>query len=94
VSAEKAGWPPKVVVSRPFGERTGRVVSVDVGVVTVVSRRQKVRASLGSTLLEAMAHDPEAAPQVGDRVQLRSWVDGPVTVERVLVRHVPTDDAR
>ena len=89
MSAEKAGWTPRLVVSRPVGERTGRVVSVEVGVVTVVSRRRRLRATLGAPLLEAMAHDPQAAPRVGDRVQLRSWADGPVTVERVVARATP-----
>jgi ribosome biogenesis GTPase / thiamine phosphate phosphatase len=89
VSAEKAAWTPRLVVSRPVGERTGRVVAVEVGVVQVVSRRRRLRASLGSALLQEMAKDATAAPRVGDRVQLRSWADGPVTVERVLARAVP-----
>ena len=89
VSAEKAAWTPRLVVSRPVGDRTGRVVAVEVGVVHVVSRRRRVRATLGSTLLGEMARDPAATPRVGDRVQLRSWADGPVTVERVLARAVP-----
>ena len=60
----------------------------------VVSRRRKVRASLGAAVLARMAQDPEAAPRVGDRVLLRWWADGPVTVERVLARgvdHGPED---
>jgi ribosome biogenesis GTPase len=89
VSADKAEWTPRLVASRPVGDGAGRVVSVEVGVVTVVSRRKRLRATLGAALLESMAHDPEAGPRVGDRVQLRSWLDGPVTVERILVRNVP-----
>jgi hypothetical protein len=89
VSAEKAAWTPRLVVSRPAGDRTGRVVAVEVGVVHVVSRRRRVRATMGARLLQDVARDPAAAPRVGDRVQLRAWADGPVTVERVLVRGVP-----
>src|SRR5688572_28061255 len=89
VSAEKAAWTPRLVVSRPAGERTGRVVAVEVGVVHVVSRRRRLRATVGSVLLAEMARDPESAPRVGDRVRLRCWADGPVTVERVLARAVP-----
>ena len=89
VSAEKAAWTPRLVVSRPVGERTGRVVAVEVGVVQVVSRRRRIRATLGSALLAEIGRDPATAPRVGDRVQLRSWADGPVTVERVLARPVP-----
>jgi ribosome biogenesis GTPase len=81
------------------GERSGRVVTVEPGVVVVVSRRRRMRASFGSTLLRQMAQDPEAVPRIGDRVQLRLWADGPVTVERVLARGVvpvvsPRDEAR
>ena len=86
MSAEKAGWTPRLVVSRPVGERAGRVVAAEVGVVTVISRRQRLRATLGAALLEAIAQDGDAAPRVGDRVQLRTWSDGPVTVERILAR--------
>lgn len=89
VSAEKAAWTPRLVVSRPVGDRTGRVEAVEVGVVHVVSRRRRVRATLGSVLLAEIARDPAAAPRVGDRVRLRSWADGPVTVEKVLARPVP-----
>jgi ribosome biogenesis GTPase len=91
VSAEKAGWTPRLVVSRPAGDRTGRVVAVEVGVVHVVSRRHRLRATLGAGLLQDIARDPAAAPQIGDRVQLRAWADGPVTVERVLARAVPPE---
>ena len=89
MSADKAEWTPRLAASQPVGEGAGRVVSVEVGVVTVVSRRRRVRATLGAALLESMAQDPEAGPRVGDRVQLRSWADGPVTVERILVRNLP-----
>ena len=89
MSAERAEWTPRVVASGPAGETTGRVVAVEVGAVAVVSRRRRLRASLGAPLLEAMAQDAGAVPRVGDRVQLRTWADGRVTVERVLVRNPP-----
>lgn len=85
------------MVSRPVGDRTGRVLAVEVGVVHVVSRRRRLRATLGAGLLQDIARDPAAAPRVGDRVQLRSWADGPMTVERVLARAVqpePPGDLR
>jgi ribosome biogenesis GTPase len=88
VSVETAGWTPRLVVSRPVGDRTGRVVSVDVGVVEVVSRRRTFRATVGAALLQQMAQDRSSAPRVGDRVRLRFWADGPVTVERVVARAV------
>ena len=90
VSADKAAWIPRLVVSRPVGERTGRVVAVEPGVVEVVSGRRRLRASFGAALLAEMAKAPAAAPRVGDRVQLRFWADGPTTAERVLVRAVPS----
>lgn len=88
VRAEQAGWTPRLVVSRPVGERTGRVVAVEVGVVEVACRRQTVRAGVGACLLQQIAQDRDSAPRVGDRVRLRFWVDGPVTVERVVARAV------
>ena len=86
MSAEQAGWTPRLVVSRAAGERTGRVVAVEPGVVVVVSSRRRLRASLGAAMLKEIAQDPDLAPRVGDRVQLRLWADGPVTVERLLFR--------
>jgi ribosome biogenesis GTPase len=74
------------------GERTGRVLAVVEGVVTVGTRRSTVRATLGAGLLARMATDLGAAPRVGDRVRLRTWADGPVTVERVLARAVPVGE--
>ena len=86
MSAEKAARSPRLVVSRPVGERTGRVLSVEAGLVLVRTRRGTVRASLGAALLSRMAQDAATAPCPGDRVLLRTWTDGPVTVERVLAR--------
>jgi ribosome biogenesis GTPase len=92
VSAEKAAWSPRLVVSRPVGERSGRILSVEAGVVQVRTRRSVIRASFGSGLLARMAQDPDAAPRVGDRVRLRAWADGPVTVERVVARVAGTPE--
>ena len=86
MSAEEAGWTPRLVAFGPAGDRTGRVVAIEPGVVHVVSRHRRLRATLGSAMLRDIAQDPEAAPRVGDRILLRSWADGPVTVERVLLR--------
>ena len=71
------------------GERTGRVVRVECGLVLVSTRSGVVRATVGADLLGRMASDPLAAPRVGDRVRLRTWPDGPVTVERVVARPLP-----
>jgi len=79
---------PRLVASGPAGERTGTVVSVRLGVVHVVGEAGPVRASLGADLLARIAQDPSAAPRRGDRVLMRTWADGPVTVEEVL-RRVP-----
>lgn len=86
MSAEDAAPGPRLAASGPAGERTGRVVSVGDGFVHVVSKAGPVRASLGSDLLARMAQDASAAPRPGDRVLLRTWCDGPVTVERILAR--------
>ena len=86
MSAEKAAWSPRLVVSRPAGDRSGRVVAVEPGVAQVRTRRGTIRASFGAALLGLMVRDPEAAPRVGDRVRLRTWADGPVTIERVVAR--------
>jgi ribosome biogenesis GTPase len=86
VNAERADWSPRVAVSNAVGESVGRVVAVDTGVVRVRTRRGTVDASFGATLLAQIVKDADASPRVGDRVRLRTWADGPVTVERVLVR--------
>jgi ribosome biogenesis GTPase / thiamine phosphate phosphatase len=81
--------PPRLVAAQVAGEGSGRVLSVEAGVVAVSYRGRTVRATLGGDLLALMAGDPAEAPEVGDRVLLRTWSEGPVTVERVLDRSRP-----
>ena len=81
--------PPRLVSAQAAGEASGRVVSVETGVVVVSCRRRRVRATLGADLLALIAADPAETPRVGDRVLLRTWADGPVTVERIVVRARP-----
>lgn len=45
-----------------------------------------LRVSLGSELLDRIAHDPTAAPCAGDWGTLCRWPDGPVTLHRLLPR--------
>lgn len=45
-----------------------------------------VRATVGCLVLQAAAADPIAAPCAGDWCVVRSWDDGPLTVESVLPR--------
>lgn len=72
-------------------EDVGRVVHAMTGLLLVSSGGRTVRATYGADLLALVARDPDEAPRVGDRVRLRTWADGPVTVERVLVRAVPEE---
>jgi ribosome biogenesis GTPase / thiamine phosphate phosphatase len=64
----------------------GRVVRVDRGVCTVLTRTGPLRVSAGGDLLEAMAADGSAGPCTGDWCALRRWPDGPSTVEALLPR--------
>jgi ferric-dicitrate binding protein FerR (iron transport regulator) len=71
------------------GERTGRVVSVETGLVQVSCRGRLLRTTLGACMLAEMARTPQAAPRVGDQVRLRTWADGRITLETVLARPLP-----
>jgi ribosome biogenesis GTPase / thiamine phosphate phosphatase len=64
----------------------GRVTRVDRGLCKTMTASGPVRATLGASALEAIGRDPIAGPCTGDWVVLRSWPDGPVTVEAVLPR--------
>lgn len=66
--------------------RVGRVVRVDRGVARVLTEDGPLRASLGGAVLDAMAHEPTAAPCTGDWVVVRDWPDRRTTLERVLPR--------
>lgn len=68
------------------GESIGTVLAVEPGVVEVSSRGRHLRATIGAELLCRMARDSDEGPWVGDRVLLRTWADGPVTVETILAR--------
>jgi len=63
-----------------------RVVRVDRGVVTVLTERGAERVTLGGALLAEIAEHPDRTPCAGDWVVVRSWPDGPHTLERVLPR--------
>ncbi len=64
----------------------GRVVRVDRGVCTVIAESGPVRASFGSSVLDAAAADSTAAPCTGDWCVVHTWPDGPMTIEAVLPR--------
>jgi putative ribosome biogenesis GTPase RsgA len=77
---------PRVVAAQVAGDRTGRVVSVQTGLVRVRVQRRILRATVGAELLAEIARDEAAGPRVGDRVRLLCWADGRTTVENVLER--------
>lgn len=62
------------------------MLRVDRGLVTVLTDDGLLRVSLGSDLLDRIAHDPTAAPCAGDWGELCRWPDGPVTLHRLLPR--------
>ena len=67
----------------------GIVVRVDRATAVVEDPEgsaEPVRASWGGPLLAAIAEDPEASPTTGDRVGLRYWPDGRITVDAVAPR--------
>ncbi|WP_320066968.1 ribosome small subunit-dependent GTPase A [Micromonospora sp. RTGN7] len=82
------GWDAERAVHarRHPGRRPGRVARVDRGVCTVFGADGPLRATLGPAMLAAAAGDLTRLPCVGDWVLLRTWPDGPVTVECVLPR--------
>ncbi len=79
VAASFAPW-------RAADASVGRVVRVDRGVVIVLTEAGAERATLGGALLSELAEDPAGTPCAGDWVVVRSWPDGPHTLERVLPR--------
>lgn len=67
----------------------GIVVRVDRATAVVEDpdgSSEPVRATWGGPLLAAIAEDPEASPTTGDRVGLRHWPDGRITVDAVAPR--------
>ncbi|HEX2299352.1 MAG TPA: ribosome small subunit-dependent GTPase A, partial [Pseudonocardiaceae bacterium] len=63
-----------------------RVSRVDRGRCTLLSQGGPVRATLGAPVLERLAQDTAQGPCTGDWCVIRTWPDGPVTVEAVLPR--------
>jgi ribosome biogenesis GTPase len=61
----------------------GTVVRVERATATVERADGLLRACWGARLLAAVAADPEATPCTGDRVSVRYWPDGRLTVEAV-----------
>jgi ribosome biogenesis GTPase len=83
------GWDDtwrELASSYPDTDAPGRVARVDKGLCTVVTEHGPIRASYGSALLDACAVDAQSGPCTGDWCLVRSWPDGPVTVEAVLER--------
>lgn len=78
--------------SAVFRTRRGRVVRVEPGLVLCALGRTRVRATVCGPLLARIAGDPSAAPRPGDRVLLRMWGDGRVTVDRVVARSLPAGE--
>jgi ribosome biogenesis GTPase / thiamine phosphate phosphatase len=84
-----SGWSRAFTTQR---ERLGgdvsaaRVTGVDRGSCTVLTGRGPTRATFGGPVLERMAADATHAPCTGDWCVLRSWPDGPVTMEALLPR--------
>lgn len=59
----------------------GCVLSVETGVLVVLTDVGEVRASYGGAMLCRIARDRSCLPGPGDWVVLRQWPDGRVTVE-------------
>lgn len=82
------GWAEAFAAHAEPGRTPGRVSRVDRAACDVLldSGTAPVRGALDRSLLAAAAHDPLAAPTVGDWVGLRRWPDGRATIEVVLPR--------
>jgi ribosome biogenesis GTPase / thiamine phosphate phosphatase len=78
-------WQRAAAAYAEVGE-PGRIVRVDRGICKAITVSGPVRATLGSGVLEAVGHDPVDGPCTGDWCVLRSWPDGPITVEAMLPR--------
>ena len=85
----RAPRPPyiHVVLTRPAPATdlsVGCVLRVDHGVYDLLCRGGRLRVTLGGAMLARMARDPQAGPCPGDWCEVRTWPDGPRTLERVL----------
>src|SRR5262249_4603313 len=84
-----AGWSDTLTAQRErVGDDVGaaRVTRVDRGSCTVLAADGVMRVTLGGQVLQRMAADATQAPCTGDWCAVRSWPDGPVTIEAVLPR--------
>jgi len=73
----------------------GCVLRVDHGVYDLLCPSGRLRVTLGGPMLARMAQDPQAGPCPGDWCLVRTWPDGPHTLERVLTPHpVAPEDPR
>lgn len=66
------------------GLSVGCVLRVDHGVYELLCGGGLQRVTLGGAMLARMARDRGAAPGPGDWCEVRTWPDGPRTLERVL----------
>jgi ribosome biogenesis GTPase len=69
------------------GLSVGCVLRVDHGIYDLLCGAGRLRVTLGGPMLAAMARDPMAGPCPGDWCEVRSWPDGPYTLERLLTPH-------
>jgi ribosome biogenesis GTPase len=86
---ERLGWDSSWrEAAAPYPDRRlpGRIARVDRGVCTVLTTDGTLRASLGGGVLDAMAADATDGPCTGDWCLLRTWSDGPTTIEVLLPR--------
>ncbi|WP_412542347.1 hypothetical protein R8Z50_07515 [Longispora sp. K20-0274] len=90
IDLDSLGWGEDLAAAfapyRRRGLRPGRVLRVDQGVCVIFTAAGIVRGSLGGAMLSKGARSPLTMPCVGDWVVLRSWTDGPKTIEAVLPR--------
>lgn len=66
----------------------GCVLRAEHGVYDLMSSGGRLRVTLGGAMLARMARDPQAGPRPGDWCLVRTWPDGPRTLERVLTPHL------
>lgn len=89
----RGGAPPyiRLVPTPPAAAAAavGCVLHVDRGVYDLLCRTGRQRVTLGGALLARMARDPQAGPCPGDWCEVRTWPDGPWTLERVLTVRRP-----
>lgn len=92
-SLEHLGWDDcwdaswrELTASYDGGSVPGRIARVDRGVCTVYTESGAVRAGVGADVLDKWAAEAIAGPVTGDWCWVRSWCDGPLTIEALLPR--------